>query len=75
MARKEVKLLLLKTPNIKDQIQKAGLLQLRVLKKDLQQLYKDLLMTEDKTQLEKAVNDMIFNVQDCIQEAELASDN
>jgi hypothetical protein len=36
MARKEVKQLLLKTPKVGDQVQQAGIMQLRVLKKDLQ---------------------------------------
>jgi len=46
-------------------------LQLRVLKKDLQALYKDLLMAEETSKLERQINDMIFTVNDCIQEAEM----
>jgi hypothetical protein len=47
------------------------LLQLRVLKKDLQKLYKDFLTSDKKQELEKSINDMVLNVNDCIQEAEI----
>jgi hypothetical protein len=43
-----------------------------VLKKELQAFYKQLLTTTNTEQLEKSVNDMIFNVNDAIQEVELS---
>ena len=61
-----------KTPAIEPQVQSHGLLQLRVLKKELQAFYKQLLTTTNTEQLEKSVNDMIFNVNDAIQEVELS---
>jgi hypothetical protein len=64
MAKKEIRQLLHKTPRV--DLQQAGLLQLRVLKKELQAFYKQLLVNEEPATLEKAVNDMVFNVSDAI---------
>lgn len=48
------------------QLQTQGLIQLQVVQKDLQAFYKDLLRTTDVQSLEKQINDMIFNIQDCL---------
>ena len=74
MAKKEIRLLYQqqsKQPSTKviDQSLKVvGLYQLRILKKDLQSLYKDLVMGKE---VERGLNDLILNVNDCIQDVEI----
>ena len=63
-AKKEIRMLLSKQANKLTQNQ--GYLQLQVLQKDLQAFYKDLLQTKEIHILEKQINDMIYNIQDCL---------
>jgi hypothetical protein len=74
MAKKEIRLLYQQqtkqtSSKVIDQSFKVvGLYQLRILKRDLQLLYKDLVMGAE---VEKGLNDLILNVNDCIQDVEI----